>query len=155
MVHTQIISSAEDMVKAYEIRDVVFVLEQKVPREMEQDELDATAIHVLARLQENRENGKNAENGKPVGTGRLVIKNARVGKIGRVAVLREARGQNVGAAIMQALADVARQRGLAELTLDSQVHAIPFYEKLGYVAEGPAFDDCGIMHRHMRCALKA
>ena len=51
--------------------------------------------------------------------------------------------------LMQALEECARERGLSSVLLSSQVSAIPFYERLGYRADGPVYEDAGIPHRDM------
>jgi predicted GNAT family N-acyltransferase len=56
---------------------------------------------------------------------------------------------------MRVIEEAARLAGVAELRLESQTHAIPFYERLGYAAEGPEYLDCGIPHRLMRLRLLA
>lgn len=127
----------EDLDTCLALRRVVFIEEQAVPEELERDEYDATALHLLATL-----------DGRPVGTARMLLKGA-TGKIGRVCVLRDLRGQGVGAALIRAAVEELRGRGLTRAKLGSQTHAIPFYEGLGFVAEGPVYDDAGIPHRDM------
>jgi len=124
--------------EAAPIRFVVFVDEQKVPAEIELDEHDATCVHVIAR-----------EGGRAVGTGRLLPD----AHIGRMAVLREARGRGVGAAMLKVLMEVARARGDTEVALSAQTHAVDFYRKYGFAEEGPAYMDAGIPHQSMRCRL--
>ena len=68
-------------------------------------------------------------------------------KIGRVAVLPAYRKSGVGAAVMRAV-EAANPR--ATFVLDAQIHALPFYERLGYVAEGDQFQEAGIPHRRMK-----
>jgi ElaA protein len=63
------------------------------------------------------------------------------------------RGRGIGAALIRAAVEEIRARGMARAKLGSQVHAIPFYEGLGFVAEGPVYDDAGIPHRDMTLAL--
>ena len=36
------------------------------------------------------------------------------------------------------------------VALSAQTHALGFYERLGYAAYGPEFDDAGLPHRWMR-----
>lgn len=131
-----------DFETALTIRHRVFVVEQHVPEDLEHDDEDAHAYHVLARLV-----------GQPVGTGRLLEKPGGQGKIGRMAVLPEARGHAVGRALVEALMARARARGLVEVFLDAQAQAIGFYEKLGFVGEGDRFMDAGIEHLRMRMKL--
>lgn len=121
----------------YEIRRTVFCEEQKVPEDLEMDEHDAAALHFLV-----------FRDGRPVATARLLEKDGAA-KIGRVAVLKDCRGEGLGVAVMNAAMTAARRMGLAPLVLDAQVQVIPFYERLGFVAEGPVFDDAGIPHRRM------
>jgi predicted GNAT family N-acyltransferase len=121
------------------IRFRVFVEEQKVPAEMELDEFDAVSLHALAR----------DAAGRALGTGRLLPD----GHIGRMAVLPQARGQGVGAALLRALMQAARDRGEREVALSAQTHAIAFYERFGFVVEGEEYDDAGIPHRMMRLVL--
>lgn len=123
---------------ALAIRERVFVREQGVPVELEQDAEDQRCLHALAELA-----------GQTVATGRLTTD----GHIGRVAVLREARGRGIGGQILEALVAEARRRGLTEALLNAQLHALPFYERHGFVAYGPVFDDAGIPHRAMRRRL--
>ena len=125
---------------AMRIRFAVFVDEQKVPPELEPDEYDADARHFIAL---------DRATGEAIGTARMVDKGAGIGKIGRVAVLATHRGQGIGGVIMQHVMDGMRQEGYRSVFLDAQVYIIPFYEALGFVAEGPVFDDAGIDHRRM------
>lgn len=124
---------------AQAVRYEVFVVEQKVPLEMEWDEMDARCVHALAYDAE----------GQVVGTGRLLPD----GHIGRMAVSRPARGQGIGALMLEALVDAARQRGDREVMLNAQTQAEPFYERYGFRREGEIFMEAGIPHIHMRRAL--
>lgn len=117
------------------VRRAVFVVEQNVPEELEWDEADAVSQHALA-----------SSGGMPVGTARLLPD----GHIGRIAVLRDWRGQGVGGALLTAMIDVAAKRGFATVLLNAQVQALDFYRRFGFVAEGEVFDDAGIPHRAMR-----
>ena len=120
------------------IRREVFIVEQKVPEEMEWDADDATSVHALALL-----------DGHPVGCGRLLPD----GHIGRMAVRAPFRSTGVGRALLQALLAEARRRGMREVVLHAQTHALRFYETHGFVADGPEFDEAGIPHRRMSQAL--
>lgn len=126
-----------------DIRTRVFVEEQAVPPELERDEHDETAVHLLATL-----------DGRPVGTARVRIVEGDTAKIERVAVLRECRGTGIGRALMSVLEAEGRRMGARKAKLGAQTHAIPFYEKVGYEAYGPEFDDAGIPHRWMEKALR-
>ena len=120
------------------IRFEVFVAEQRVPADIELDELDARCVHAVAY-----------ENGAPIATGRLLPD----GHIGRMAVLKAWRGRGVGSAILRALMDAARRRGDAKIELSAQVHAVPFYLAHGFQPVGPVYEEAGIAHQAMTKAL--
>ena len=135
------VALTRDLPACWALRRTVFIEEQAVPEDLEVDGLDDEALHILATL-----------NGRPVGTARLLLK-GDTGKIGRVCVMQEERGRGIGAALIRAAVEELRGLGLARAKLGSQTHAIPFYEGLGFVAEGPVYDDAGIPHRDMTRAL--
>ncbi|HET9735121.1 MAG TPA: GNAT family N-acetyltransferase [Burkholderiales bacterium] len=124
--------------EASRIRLAVFVEEQHVPPEIEMDENDAASVHALAY-----------ENGKAVGTGRLLPD----GHIGRMAVLRGHRAQGVGAAILGRLVAEARRKGMREVVLSAQTHALEFYRKHGFAPSGGVYMEAGIPHQEMRLGL--
>ncbi|MFH9073359.1 GNAT family N-acetyltransferase [Streptomyces alboflavus] len=153
-VRCRVAEGRSDLDACFAVRKEVFVAEQGVPEDLEYDEYDVGAVHVLA---------VRGADGAPLGTGRLLtgaaaaVKNggdATVGGLGRLAVLRSARGLGVGAELVRAIEDAARERGLGAVDLHAQTHALGFYERLGYVAYGPEFPDAGIPHRAMRKALR-
>ncbi|MDR5876454.1 GNAT family N-acetyltransferase [Halomonas sp. CUBES01] len=116
------------------IRRVVFIDEQRVPQDEEWDGQDPACRHFLAYL-----------NGQPVGTARLLPD----GHIGRVAVLAEARGAGIGGRLMDAAVAAAQRLGHRQVALSAQLHALAFYERLGFIAHGDEFMDAGIPHRDM------
>lgn len=126
------------------VRGEVFVQEQQIPIEMEQDAADETALHVLIR---NRL-------GLPVATGRLLQPAPGVGQIGRLAVNRVLRGSQLGRAALQALLAAAAQRGDREVTLHAQSSAQGFYAAQGFAPRGEPFMEAGITHIEMVRTLK-
>jgi len=117
------------------IRVRVFVDEQRVPPELELDGLDPIACHFLAL-----DGG-----GTPVGCGRMLPD----GHIGRMAVLEPFRRKGVGRALLAALVEEARSRGLNRVFLHAQVQAAPFYTAQGFQETKGTFLDAGIPHRYM------
>lgn len=122
------------------LRREIFVREQGVPETLEWDEFDAVSLHALAF----------DLSGRPVGTGRLLPD----GHIGRMAVLRDWRRRGVGSAILGFLLEQGRQRGLQVFRLHAQTHALAFYQRHGFVAEGDEFEEAGIPHRLMTFSLQ-
>jgi len=137
------VATAADRPELEALRHRVFVEEQAVPVELEQDELDDVATHAVAR----------DGNGRVVGTGRVVIGPGGVARIGRMAVAAEARRTGVGSALLAVLEAVAVAAGSRRAVLHAQVHAIAFYRRAGYTAEGEPFDDAGIAHVAMAKGL--
>jgi len=134
---------------ALAIREVVFIEEQSVPSDIERDELDTDAFHVLAW------DGPHA-----VGTGRLVElskapagEDGRWGRIGRMAVVSASRGKGLGRDILLALEAEAKMRGVVGIKLHAQVHACGFYERMGYTRVGEEFVEAGIPHYEARKRL--
>ncbi len=132
------LSSGDDIQTAFAIREAVFVDEQKIDWTLEFDGLDDGAEHLLATL-----------GGKPAGTLRLRRADGETGKIERVAVLKEARGRAIGAALLKAAIAKLRDDGVRRAKLHAQTHALDFYAKLGFVAFGEVFDEDGIPHKAM------
>lgn len=122
------------------IRFEVFVDEQKVPAEIELDDMDAVCLHAVAY----------DEAGKAIGTGRLLPD----GHIGRMAVRQPGRGTGVGGAILTLLMDKARARGDAAVVLNAQTVAAPFYARHGFVQQGEQFEEAGIAHVEMRLVFQ-
>jgi predicted GNAT family N-acyltransferase len=132
-------TKAQDLVRL--LRHQVFVIEQKVPEDMEWDEFDEAAWHAIA-----------TENNQTVGTGRLII-NGRIAKIGRMAVQSSKRNQGIGKKILNALIQTAKEKGAQECILHAQTHALAFYAKADFEPHGPIFDEAGIPHVEMRIIL--
>lgn len=132
-----ILSGEGDLEECRRIRRKVFIDEQRVAENEEWDGLDAECVHFLAAEVE------------PLGTARLRITAEGQAKAERVAVLATARRRGIGAALMLALEGEAARRGHRSIALGAQLHAVPFYRRLGYEAHGPEFDEAGIPHRRM------
>jgi predicted GNAT family N-acyltransferase len=85
-----------------------------------------------------------------IATGRFYPRNQQTAQIGRMAVALAVRGTGMGHIVLHALMNEARRRGYSAASLDAQDYAIGFYEKAGFVSEGPTHLDCGIVHQPMR-----
>lgn len=129
--------TASEQLKA--IRHEVFVAEQGVPLEEEVDELDPKAMHWIAYGPRN----------VAMATARMLPN----GQIGRMAVLKPYRQRGVGSSLMRNMVRYAIREGMEQLILSAQVHAVPFYEGFGFIAEGDAYLDAGIPHRAMTLNL--
>jgi len=121
------------------VRVAVFVEEQGIPIALEWDAADAGSLHAVAY-----------DGDVPVGTGRLLAD----AHIGRMAVLPAYRRGGLGGTILEALVAEALSRGHAAVVLSAQVYVRAFYERHGFIAFGPEYDDAGIPHQSMRRALR-
>lgn len=131
------ITTTQQLEQAFTIRKKVFVAEQNVPEEEEVDSfdvLDGECQHVLL-----------IEDEIAVGTGRVRLVD-EYGKLQRVAILKEYRQYGFGKVIILKLEELAAAQGATKAKLDAQVHAIGFYEKLGYSVQSEVFMDAGIEH---------
>lgn len=137
------ITNEEELKSAFKIREQVFVIEQEVDSAAEYDEFEGTSTHFLAKL-----------DGKPVGTGRWRFTQNGV-KLERFAVLKEARGQGAGTALVAAvLSDISANDATAGKLkyLHAQLSAVPLYSKFGFEKEGDIFEECNILHYKMKLA---
>ncbi|MFC6339812.1 GNAT family N-acetyltransferase [Pseudomonas sp. CCM 7891] len=133
-IHVRVADWLKDNAEIRRIREAVFIAEQSVPPELEWDADDDGAVHFLA-----------LEGDFPIGTARLLPS----GEIGRVSVLKDWRGLKVGDALMDAVIDEAEKSGQTKQSLSAQVHAAPFYERLGFKIVSDEFLEVGIPHVDM------
>ncbi|MEK4384910.1 GNAT family N-acetyltransferase [Solibacillus sp. FSL W7-1464] len=138
MFEVKLVTTDEDRERAFALRKEVFVKEQGVPLSLEIDDYDETAVHFLVNEGENS-----------IATARLRVVEPKVGKVERVCVLNNYRGKRLGALIMEAVEQYAKNATFEKLKLNAQSYAIPFYEKLDYIVTSPEFMDAGIPHRAM------
>ncbi len=144
-MHVVPVEGPGDLAAAMAIREVVFIEEAAIPLDIERDDLDVTAFHVLAVL-----------DGHAIGTGRLVQsdevppgESGSWNRIGRMAVLAKHRKAGAGRAILEVLEARARENKAKGIVLHAQVHAQKFYERLGYTPFGAVFEEAGIPHIRM------
>lgn len=128
--------SAEEFFRICEVREQVFVLEQKITRCAELDEQDLHSIHITL-----------SDGGRIVAYARCYAEE-RVAHIGRVLTIE--RGKGYGAEVMLRAIEVCRERlGCTRILLHAQQQVIGFYEKLGFRVISDLFDECGIPHKTM------
>ncbi|MBO4434028.1 MAG: GNAT family N-acetyltransferase [Bacteroidales bacterium] len=126
----------EEFFRICEVREQVFVLEQKITLCAELDEQDLHSIHITM-----------ADGGKILAYARCFADDG-VAHIGRV--LTTVRGKGYGRDIMLSAMQVCRERlGCRRIVVHAQQQVIPFYEKLGFRVTSALFDECGILHRTM------
>jgi predicted GNAT family N-acyltransferase len=131
-----IVNWSDKQAELFSVRRAVFIEEQNVPESIEMDDRDAECRHVLAC----------DKAGNPIGTARIDTD----GKIGRMAVLREYRGQGVGRQMLRVIMDWGQANGITDFHLSAQIGAVGFYRKMGFEALGTEFMEAGIRHVNMR-----
>ena len=124
-----------DLSLPFAIRIRVFCDEQGYTPEMEIDQQDQHAWHVLLTYSE-----------KPIATGRIFWKEPEVMMLGRIAVERNWRGKGIGRLIVEEMSRKAAELGAHKLQLDAQCRAAGFYEKLGFSICGEEHMDGHVPH---------
>ena len=133
---------AEELV--YPVRLEVFVKEQGVPIDLELDEYDLKAQHVVFY-----------HDGFPVGTGRVFKKNFEEDTfyIGRLCVLKKYREMGYGEQIMNSLIQFAKSHQAKVCCLHAQTVSQYFYQKFGFKASGDTCMEAGIEHVVMNLTM--
>ena len=127
---------AEDYLR--EVRQVVFVEEQDVAADFEWDQIDTTAIHLIAVL-----------DSRPIACLRIIDCH----KIGRMAVLKEWRGMGLGTLMLLEAINICKSHGSKNIHLSAQTHAIEFYRKAGFKVTSVEYCDVHIPHVDMQLDL--
>jgi predicted GNAT family N-acyltransferase len=119
------------------IREKVFIQEQKVTPELEWDGMDEKAIHFLVFKDE-----------EAIGCARAIVIKSQM-QLGRMAVLKEYRGQGAGSILIEKAIVTAKLKQLSSIQISAQCNAINFYVKFGFEVTGDTYLDAEILHRDM------
>lgn len=138
MIRGKYIVGTGDITDALAIRKTVFQEEQNIEAELDFDEKDEYAMHIVVYNDENQ----------AVATGRMIAQPERM-FIGRIAVIKEERGKGYGDFVVRMMLDKAFECGAAEVTVHAQTHAVGFYKKLGFLPCGEEITEAGIRHLPM------
>ncbi|HET7657105.1 MAG TPA: GNAT family N-acetyltransferase [Bacillales bacterium] len=141
MFQAKIVSNDQEYKDAVAVRRKVFVYEQKVPESLEIDEHESNAIHFVVY-----------DGIEPIGAGRC-RESDNYYKVERICVLPSRRKQGIGMKIMKKIEEYAKEHGATGLKLNSQTHAVEFYQRLGYLAISEEFMEAGIPHIAMKKPL--
>lgn len=120
------------------VRTPVFIEEQLVTPAFEWDEIDETAVHLLATLDQ-----------QPIACLRII----HYQKIGRMAVLKHCRGMGLGSALLLKAIEICKKQGSKSVRLSAQTHAINFYQKAGFKQISGEYCDVDIPHVDMQLDL--
>ena len=127
-----------DILSCLQLRRTVFIEEQQVPESEEVDGEDNDCDHVLANF-----------NKVSVGAARLKYYDSFV-KVQRLCVLKESRGYGIGSGILNFIIEHVTKHNIRHtIRLGSQLHALVFYNQLGFIEFGDKYLDAGIWHKDM------
>ena len=143
MFEVRVSTWAEQGAAARAMRHAVFAAEQGLAADLMADENDGVAVHAMAF---NRF-------GLALASGRLLPSTDGVARIGRLATMATVRGAGLGAAVLQSLMQTARARGDREILLQARPSAVRFFQRAGFVEQRTVYQEAGIPHQDMRCAL--
>lgn len=141
MIRVKKVETQEELQQAFDVREVVFVVEQACPVEEEFDGFDEEAVHFVAYIDE-----------QPVGCNRY-RRTTKGLKLERFAVLQEHRGSGVGKRLVQTTLSHIEKQNLPKdttLYLHAQLQAMPLYARHGFEKVGEMFQEVGIDHFEMR-----
>ena len=120
---------------AKEIREKVFIEEQGFTNEF--DEKDDIAVHLVLF----------DESAAPLATCRIFTDAHTYDFVlGRVAVVKEHRGKNLGLVLVKEAERYAKEKGGKRIVVHAQLRAVAFYEKAGFIECGEVEYDEGCPH---------
>lgn len=131
------IKNNSELKKAFKIREIVFVKEQKVSTEEEYDGLDKEAKQVVILT-----------NNKIIGCARLRFIDKKA-KVERVALLKKYRKNGFGGKLLEFIIEYCKKRKVKEIYGHAQYHLKDFYRKYGFKERGKPFYEANIKHIEM------
>lgn len=141
-INIKLVEKQKELDWAFKIREIVFIEGQHVSRELEMDEFDEGATHIIAYL-----------DGKGVGCARIRFLGNKA-KLERIAVLPKYQRRGIGRKIVEFLINYSKEKGAAEAVMHAQIYANDFYIKCGFNPRGEEFMEAGIRHIEMYMPLK-
>ncbi|MBP6121980.1 GNAT family N-acetyltransferase [Providencia sp.] len=127
---------------AFDLRQQVFTHEQGFPADIDVDEYDENALHVVLYLAN-----------QPSAVLRCILCADGLIKVGRVAVLKQHRRKGLGRELMMFVEQYGLENNYKIIGLSAQHTAIEFYHTLGYQTQGEMYDEDGMEHIYMTLAL--
>lgn len=130
----KVVPNLEDLIKAFIVRGIVFVEEQGVSYNIEHDEHDFSATHILGEM-----------DGEPFAAGRIRAV-GEYAKLERVAIRKQYRGKGLGHKLTEFMISVAKGQGFKKFKVHAQSYLKDFYQKHGFEIVGDMFKEAGIDH---------
>jgi predicted GNAT family N-acyltransferase len=138
----KLVASDGELKAAFEVRRQVFVEEQGISENIELDDHEKEALHMVVKDGE-----------KVVGTARVLFLAANQAKIERMAILKPFRRKGIGSRIITFLNEELRNRQINQILLHAQYPVVAFYKSCGFKESGSPFWEAGIRHVKMQRLL--
>lgn len=138
----ELVTSDRELKAAFEVRLQVFVEEQGISEELELDDLDQEALHMVVKDGE-----------RVIGTARVLFLTANQAKIERMAILKPFRRRGIGRGIISFLNEELRNKQVEQVVLHAQYAVVAFYRSCGFEESGLPFQEAGIKHIKMERQL--
>ena len=138
MITSVFLPGNQDVDEPFAIRREVFVEEQGAPEAEEFDSFDESALHLMVYVEE-----------VPAATGRI-WHDGKGFRIGRLAVSKPYRGQQIGDLALRLLIYKALASGAETLTVSAQTYIASLYAKFGFKPVGEEYMEAGRPHIEMR-----
>ena len=134
------VTTPMDMMNVLNIRNIVFVVEQNCPYDIEVvPEEENEAKHFLIYFKEI-----------PVGTIRYRMMGDRTFKLERFAVLKEYRGKGYGKeAFLYLVKRIEEEYNPCTIYFNAQYQLLDYYKAMGFIPEGETFYEANIKHIKM------
>ncbi|MBS3113660.1 GNAT family N-acetyltransferase [Candidatus Woesearchaeota archaeon] len=136
-IQIRLIKNKKELEQVFRIREIIFIREQKVQKNIERDEFDKISKHVII-LYKN----------KPVGCARIRLIGKKA-KLERIALLKGYRGRGFGKNIVNYLIKYCKKKDIKEICMNSQYYLKNYYKKFGFKTRGKTFMEAGIKHIEM------
>jgi predicted GNAT family N-acyltransferase len=138
----KLVESEDELREAFKVRKRIFVEEQGISENLENDGCDSKALHMVVQYGE-----------RTIGTARVLFPAPGVAKIERMAILKTFRRKGIGSEIVSFLNERLKTNKIDRIVVHAQYPAVPFYKSCGFVGSGAPFNEAGIGHIKMELLL--
>jgi len=135
----KLVASDRELKGAFEVRRQVFVEEQGISEDIELDDYDREALHMVVKDGE-----------KIIGTARVLFLAANQAKLERMAILKPFRRKGIGRRLICYLNEELCKRQVEQVVLHAQYAVVAFYKSFGFEELGLPFVEDGIKHIKMQ-----
>ncbi|MEJ6473923.1 GNAT family N-acetyltransferase [Pseudoalteromonas piscicida] len=123
------------------IRERVFVCELHIPKDVEFDQQDITAEHLIIIDDQDG----------PVGTGRL----CNDGLLSRIAIFKSHRNREAYASLIGGLVEIAKDKGFEDIYIQCILDEVPEFLQSGFSPHGHVFMEAGIPRQRLKCPIQS